>query len=442
MALIKGVSIIVSSARPGNGRAPDTPPHADAGALINRGESVAIVALVALLAIGLKSSAFRPAVILTPVAEQAGSSPHFALRLLPIEPTTSRPPAARAIYFTSWSAGVPTRMRQAIALIKSSELNAVVIDLKDFSGKVVFTTSSPLIKRIGSEQNRVGDLRELVERLHQEDIYVIGRIAVFQDQHLLNVRPDLAVRDTAGRTWRDRKGLGWVDPASREVWEYAAEVAREAAKAGVDELNFDYVRFPSDGSLSSMRYPIFDEQKESKRQVIRNFFAFLAEALAPTGKVRSVDLFGLATVRPDDLGIGQVLEDALLYFDYVCPMVYPSHYARGFLRFRNPAAYPYEVIHYSLATALERQARFAQTIAPLLRGGPADDASEALAPPAKLARLRPWLQAFDLGAPYTPAMIRKEIQAVDDVGLTHGWYLWNPSNVYDPRVWSRARNTR
>jgi len=322
-------------------------------------------------------------------------------------------------------------MRRAVTLIKSSELNAVVIDLKDFSGKVAFATSSPLINRIGSEQNRVGDLRQLVDQLHQDGIYVIARIAVFQDQYLVTVRPDLAVRNAAGGIWRDRRGLSWVDPASREVWEYTAEIAREAAKAGVDELNFDYVRFPTDGALASIRYPIFDEHNGSRRQVVQGFFAFLAETLDSTGKVRSVDVFGLATVRPDDLGIGQVLEDALLYFDYVCPMVYPSHYARGFLGYRNPAAYPYEVIHYSLATALRRQAQFARMISPLLHGG-TDESAAVSTPPVKLAQLRPWLQAFNLGATYSPAMIRKEIQAVYDAGVVQGWYLWNPANVYDP----------
>lgn len=343
------------------------------------------------------------------------------------------PSRVKALYYTSWSAGVSSRMEQAIALIHASDLNAVVIDLKDFSGKVTFETSSPLIKRIGSEEHRIGNLPQLVHHLHQEGIYVIGRIAVFQDQHLLKVRPDLALRNTSGAIWRDRRGLGWVDPASREVWEYVAEIAREAAKAGIDELNFDYVRFPSDGSLAAIRYPFYSEQKESRRQVIRNLFAFLAETLSSTGKVRSVDLFGLATIRRDDLGIGQVLEDALLYFDYVCPMVYPSHYARGFLQYRNPAAYPYEVIHYSLATAVAREARFAQMIAPIMRESTPEGTSGAL-PPAKLARMRPWLQAFDLGAVYSPAMIHKEMQAVYDAGLTSGWYLWNPANTYAPAM--------
>ena len=346
------------------------------------------------------------------------------------------PETIKAIYLTSWSAATPSRVNQAIELIKNTELNGIVIDVKDYTGKVVFATSSPLIKQIGSEEHRLGDLAELVERLHQEGIYVIARMVVFQDQHLIKVRPDLAVRDSAGRVWRDRKGLGWVDPASREVWEYNVEIAREAAGAGVDELNFDYIRFPSDGTISELRYPIFDERKETKREVIRRFFEFLATELRPTGKQLSADVFGLVTIKGDDLGIGQVLEDAFLYFDFVSPMVYPSHYARGFLQFKNPAAHPYEVVRYSLERALWRRARLAEMI-----GGLTIDSfsQEPLHPSEHLARVRPWLQAFDLGAPYPPEVIRTQMRAVYDTGLQYGWYLWSPSNKYQPASFERGK---
>ena len=333
----------------------------------------------------------------------------------------------RAIYLTSWSAATPSRVAQAISLVENTELNGVVIDIKDYTGKVVFTTESPLIRGLGAEEPRLGNLVDLVSRLHQHGIYVAVRIAAFQDQHLLKVRPDLAVRDPAGRIWRDRKGLGWVDPASHDVWEYLVEIGRAAAQAGVDELNFDYIRFPSDGNLSALRYPIFNEDTTSKREVLRQFFDYLTTALRPTGVVLSADLFGLATVRPDDLGIGQVLEDALLYFDYVSPMVYPSHYARGFLQFKNPAAHPYEVVRYSLERAEYRRAQFARLINAF--GAAAPDRGDAI---DHLARIRPWLQAFNLGAPYPPPVIRKQMQAVDDVGLDSGWFLWSPSNRYHP----------
>lgn len=340
-------------------------------------------------------------------------------------PLKTIPKEVKAIYLTSWSASTPNKLDAAIDLIKKTELNAVVIDVKDYTGTVAFKTKSPLIQSIGSEENRLGNLTPIVNKLHENDIYVIARIAVFQDQHLLKVKPELAIKDSSGKIWRDRKGLGWVDPASKEVWEYTAEIAREAAKAGTDELNFDYIRFPSDGNLLAVRYPFYKEANQTKREVIKGFFEYLATELKPTKKILSADLFGLATVQKDDLGIGQVIEDAFPYFDYISPMVYPSHYAAGFLGYKNPAAYPYEIVHYSLENAEGRRKNFAEiftTTTPDLN----------IKKPEKIAKIRPWLQVFDLGATYTPDMVRKQIQAVYDAGLDRGWYLWNPSNVYSP----------
>jgi hypothetical protein len=327
------------------------------------------------------------------------------------------PKTVKAIYFTSWTASKPSRIEEAINLIKNTELNAIVINIKEETGTIAFKTDSPLIKALGAEEVRIVDFSALINRLHQEGIYVIARIVVFQDQYLPKVRPDLAVKDNiTGGIWRDRKGLAWLDPASQEVWKYIVEIAKEAIRLGVDEVNFDYVRFPSDGNLSRISYPIWKSKETTRREVIKSFFAYLRQELKQFGVPLSVDLFGLSTVNSDDLGIGQVLEDALPYFEFVSPMVYPSHYASGFIGYKNPAQYPYEVIKYSLDRAvLRRNALLATTTS---------------TEPLKIAKIRPWLQAFDLGAVYTPQMIRKQMQAVYDAGLDAGWYLWNPANRY------------
>jgi hypothetical protein len=345
------------------------------------------------------------------------------------------PHDVRAVYLTSWSAATPARVREVLALARTTEINGVVIDIKDYSGILAFATDNPLIVGLGASTRRL-DLADLIDQFHREGVYVIVRIAAFQDQHLLAVKPSLAVRDTAGRIWRDHKGLGWVDPASPEVWAYLVEIGRAAVRAGADELNFDYIRFPSDGNLENLRYPVYDATRHSKRQVIRRFFEYLTTALRPTGVHLSADLFGLATVRPDDLGIGQVIEDAFLYFDYISPMVYPSHYARGFLQFGNPAAHPYEVVHYSLQRAEARRTAFAQLLATIPQG------PDGKRPLDHVAKLRPWLQAFDLGAPYPPAVIRKQMDAAYDAGLTSGWYLWNPSNQYQTATFIPGRPVR
>jgi hypothetical protein len=374
-------------------------------------EVIVAVTAVAVLITAMVPGAWRG-------AEEA---PKVAVYLPPPRPPVQE---IKAIYLTSWSAATPSRLNHAIQLVGKTELNAVVIDVKDFAGKVFFETSDPWIGEMKSVEPRLGDLKRLVDRLHENGIYVIVRIAVFQDQHLLKVRPDLAVRRASGEFWRDRMGLGWVDPASEEVWKYIVEIGREAARAGADELNFDYIRFPSDGDVEDIQYPIFDNRLRTRRQVIQTFFAYLTSQLRSTGAVLSADVFGLVTVRPDDMGIGQVLEDALMHFDVVSPMVYPSHYGAGFMQFRNPAAHPYEVVHYSLEKAAERRQRLF-------------DALMAFTPPGTnapaemhVAAIRPWLQAFDLGAPYPPSAIRTQMKATTDAGFHSGWLLWSASNKY------------
>ena len=344
----------------------------------------------------------------------------------PIYPRLSPAPSVvKAVYLTSYSAGNPQKIEEIIKLIDETELNGVVIDIKDYTGKVAFETQSDLIKSLNAEEIKIKDFDSLVKKFHEHNIYVIVRVAVFQDLNLVKQKPEVAVKNKfTGGIWRDRKGISWVDPASKFVWDYNIEVSKEAIKLGVDEINFDYIRFPSDGDMKALAYPVFDENQLSKSQQLEQFFKYLNENLKPTEVKLSVDLFGLSTVNNDDLGIGQKIESAYLYFDYVCPMVYPSHYANGFIGYQNPAQYPYEVIDYSLEKALIKRENLIKEMASTTP----DFASSSV------GFLRPWLQAFDLGADYTPQMIKKEIQAVYDNGLYYGWYLWDPKNIYNPAV--------
>ncbi|MEW5805413.1 MAG: putative glycoside hydrolase [Patescibacteria group bacterium] len=337
------------------------------------------------------------------------------------------PKTVKAVYLTSWSAGNPEKINQVIELAKTTEINAVVIDIKDYSGKVAFETNSELIKQIGSKEIRIKNFKELIQKLHQENIYIIARIAVFQDLYLAETKPELAVKNkTNSKIWRDQKNLAWVDPASRKVWDYNLEIAKQAIALGVDELNFDYIRFPSDGDISNLAYPVYNPETETKFETIKRFFKYLNESLKPEGIILSADLFGQATFDESDMNIGQIIEDAYLYFDYVSPMVYPSHYANGFLGYKNPALYPYEVIDYSLESAIQRRVELFSRLA--------SGTTELEQKKIKLAELRPWLQAFNLGADYTPEIVRKQIQAIDDNGLDFGWYLWNPNNIYNPKA--------
>lgn len=328
----------------------------------------------------------------------------------------SNPPEIiKAIYVTGSSAGSEKYLSYLSDLFLTTEINAVVVDIKDSTGKrLTYDTDS------------------LVNFLHSQNIYVIGRIAVFEDPVFSKVRPDLAVYNKTKTTdkqniilWTDNNGLSWMDPASKEVWDYNIGLAKNGFLHGFDEINFDYVRYPSDGKSSSMGFPISDPKVPSQ-SVIKEFFQYTRSQLA--GEKISADLFGQTTIDKNDMGIGQILENAFENFDYVAPMIYPSHYANGFAGFENPAKYPYEVVKYSLDKGLVRKNEFVNKNGEAV-GTPAEETKLSN---INVAKFRPWLQDFDMGAIYDAEMIKKEIQATkDSLGADYaGYMLWNASNIY------------
>ncbi|HWR52731.1 MAG TPA: putative glycoside hydrolase [Bryobacteraceae bacterium] len=360
-----------------------------------------------------------------PVVKPAPPVPQAPERL------ATPPEIIRGVYLTTWSMGLKRRIDYVIDLSKRTGVNAVVIDIKDYSGYVAYRTGVPEAQKYGAVRATVRDIDSVINRLHGANIYVIARITVFQDPILARVRPELAVHRASlvkaesglseKTIWLDHKGLAWIDPASRPAWDYNIAIARDTLKHGFDEVNFDYIRFPSDGNMRDMHYPVWNG-KTPKAAVIRDFFAYLRAKMSDTPI--SADLFGLATVNSDDLGIGQVIESAYANFDYVCPMVYPSHYAKGFRGFPKPAEHPYEVVKYSMEKAVARL-RALQRPAPTAGGA-------AQAPTPRLAKLRPWLQDFDVGAIYDAGRVRAQIGATEAaLGSDYAGYLmWAPSNVY------------
>lgn len=310
----------------------------------------------------------------------------------------------KGIYVTSWIAGT-RRAEELIRMVERTELNAMVIDVKDATGRIGYESQVPLAREIGASQGRIRDIDALLARCHRAGIYTISRIVVFQDPHLSKYRPEWSLKDQAGNLWRDHKGLSWMDPACKEVWKYNLDLAKEATLKGFDEIQFDYIRFPSDGKLSTLTYPIWDG-RVPKHEIIRQFFAFASSELAPYKIPISVDLFGLTLWHDDDLNIGQRIVDAMYYVDYICPMVYPSHYPHQFMGFQNPADHPYEIIYQSL-----------------IRG------QSMLSQARARARLRPWLQDFNLGARYDEEKILLQKRAVYDAQC-FGWTFWNPKNRY------------
>ena len=309
----------------------------------------------------------------------------------------------KAIYVTAYTAGNKARRSELVDLINKTELNAVVIDLKDYSGRIFFNTRLPLASDIKSTEVRIPDLRSWLTELRTQGIYTIGRIVVFQDPYLAEQRPDIALKSVDGGVWRDHKGLAWVDPTQVLVWKYNLDLAEEVVELGFDEVNFDYIRFPSDGNIRKIVFANLDENG-GKNSVMSRFYRYVDFRMRFLPAYTSADMFGMVLWRTDGLNIGQRLQDAAPNFDYIAPMVYPSHYPPSFEGFGNPAEHPYEIVYRSLVKAEVG-----------LKGGRAE--------------LRPWIQDFDLGAEYTPKMIRQEIQASYDAG-SKSWYVWNASNRY------------
>ena len=321
------------------------------------------------------------------------------------------PEVVKAIYLSGWVAGTKSIRDKLVKIIDETELNAVVIDIKDSTGRISFKIDDPLIKEIGSAENRIANIRELTNLLHQKGIYIIGRISVFQDPFLSKLKPEWSIKRLSdGEVWKDKKGLSFLDPMNQNVRDYTTAIALGSYHLGFDEINFDYIRYPSDGNMKDINYDL--KEGETRADNIEDFFVNLSSKMKEIENIPiSADLFGLTTEVIDDMGIGQVWERAIPHFDYVCPMVYPSHYPASYNNFANPALYPYEVIIRSLTSAINRTEAIGQSI----------------------SKIRPWLQDFDLGAVYTKELVKEQIEATNDLGLS-SWMLWDPSNKYTPEA--------
>lgn len=332
------------------------------------------------------------------------------------------PEPVKAIYMTQCVAGTKTFRDKLVEIADTTEINAIVIDIKDYSGRIGFKTDNPKLSAAVSDTCRADDMLEFVDLLHTKNIYVIGRITVFQDPYMTKMRPELAVRKLSdGGVWKDHKGLSFIDVGAREHWDYIIELGKEAHKLGFDELNFDYIRFPSDGDMSNVFYSL--SREKSKSEALEDFFIYLHDAFKPFGVVISADLFGMVTTNKDDLNIGQVLEKALPHFDYVAPMVYPSHYPPKFNGWNDPNKYPYEIVKFAMDGAVTRAKEFDRSF------GTSTPESLAKYNADSAGKFRPWLQDFDYGGNYGAAEVKAQIKATYDAGLT-SWMLWAPSNIY------------
>ena len=360
------------------------------------------------------------------------------------------PTPLRAIYMTSCVAGTTDFRNDLVTLVDETEINAVVIDIKDYSGTISFPARSPEWQSAWAEA-RCGtkDMQAFIKTLHDKGIFVIGRITVFQDPFYTKIRPDLAVHKASdGSVWHDRKGLSFMDVGSKDYWDHIIVLATDAYDIGFDELNFDYVRYPSDGNMADIAFPnsMKSEYRNDKPANLEAFFKYLNEKLDEdsrfaqvrhenTGRASStpwtsVDLFGMTTTNTDDLSIGQVQERAAPYFDFVAPMVYPSHYPSGFIGLSNPNDYPYKIVHYAMSEGVRRMLSTTTSVAGFTHERIGTSTPPLYVKPAFTGdRLRTWIQDFDYGGDYDATDVRAQIQASYDAGV-NSFMLWAPSNRY------------
>ena len=333
-----------------------------------------------------------------------------------VEPTTKspleivlKPQVIKAAYLTYFGFGDRGIRSRVLNLLDKTELNAVVIDVKGDRGWIIYPTRVELALSAGAQGP--GTLRHfdvLMAELKARGIYTIARIVTFKDNILAHHRPDWAVIDTkTGKPWIDRENLAWVDPFREEVWNYNIAIAHEAIERGFDEIQFDYVRFPTDGKLAHARYarPV---NRETRVPAIAGFLERARRELGARGAYVAGDVFGYTAFNENDTDIGQRIEELAPHLDYICPMVYPSGYHVGIPGFRNPVKHSYEVVRESVRLVRKRAAHTP-------------------------VRVRPWLQdfrdyAFDRRV-FGVAEVRDQIRGADDGGAT-GWMLWNPRNDY------------
>jgi hypothetical protein len=326
-----------------------------------------------------------------------------------------KPFTPKGLYLSLYGIGDRGLRDSALKLIETTELNALVIDIKGDRGMISYKSRVPLATHVGAQQVlTIKDAETLLKSLRDKGIYLIARIVVFKDNPLASARPDLAVKLPSGAIWHDREGLAWTDAFKKEVWDYNIAVAVEAAQHGFDEIQFDYLRFPdARGLVFSM-----PNTEANRVRAIADFLELARKRLRPYNVFLAADIFGYVCWNLDDTGIGQMLERLVPHVDYLSPMLYPSGFHVGIPGCPDPVAHPYEIVYRSLDRAKQRTGL----------------------PPV---RFRPWLQAFRDYAfdrrPFTGKEIRQQIRAAQDFGA-NGWMLWNPNNIYSAEGLSRQYN--
>jgi hypothetical protein len=368
---------------------------------VRRVGALAVLAVTAaILALGARFLNEGDQAGLTP-ASTGSTSP--TTEAAPAAARTEVPEEIRGVHVTMGLMSISGKLDEYLELTRDG-MTAIEVDVKDENGEVAFRSPhAPLAAKLGTAR-RYYNPKAVADKAHAKGVYLIGRVVVFEDPLLTQKRPGLAIRKRGGGIWTNYGGLAWSNQYDERVWDYNVDIAEAAARAGFDEIMFDYVRFPTDGPMEAAVWP--GKVNERKGETIARFLAYARQRLEPLGTRMSAAVFGLAATR--DLGIGQRPRLLAPYLDAIYPMVYPSHYSPGEYNISNPDASPGATVTMSL--------RYFRRS---LRGMP--------------TRVVPWLQDFTLGHTYALDEVRAQISAARRLDSA-GYLLWNAEGVYTDRA--------
>lgn len=340
-------------------------------------------------------------------------------------------PKVRGIFVTGAMAGTDN-MENLIDLVDRTELNAMVIDIKNDEGRVTYNMEISSVQDAGSCRRYIRDMETLIKNCKEKDIYLIARIVAFKDPYMEQAKPEWCIHNKDGSLFKDKDGMTWLDPHNKQVWEYLLDIAEEALDIGFDEIQFDYMRFSTDPGMENVDF--VQTEEEDRRQVITDFVKFASDKIHELGGAISADVYGVVIDSERDQKIvGQDYVELSKYLDYISPMVYPSHYGPYNYNIPVPDAEPYRLV----LTAMQVSRK-------VMAGDMTENEEEeeysmedlaALEPMDGIkAQVRPWLQDFTAAwvkghISYGADEIRAQIQGVYDAGYEE-WILWNASNRY------------
>lgn len=344
-------------------------------------------------------------------------------------------PKVKGIFVTGPMAGT-SNMENLITLVEETELNAIVMDVKNDEGRIVYNMQIPAVEEVGAGINYVSDMEALIAECKEKDIYLIARIVAFKDPFLADAKPEWCIHNQDGSIFRDKGGLAWINPYNQEVWEYLLDIAEEALNIGFDEVQFDYIRFSTDSGMKNVDFGEAAQEK-SREEIITDFVIYASGRIHEAGGAISADVYGMVIdSKVDQEIVGQNYVEMSKYLDYISPMVYPSHYGPYNYNIPVPDAEPYRLVLEAMLSSRRVLAGISDTtVSGNMEEEYSVEKTAALLPMESItAKVRPWLQDFTATwvkghITYGPEEIRAQIQAVYDAGYEE-WILWNAANHY------------